>query len=374
MDLALVLLVWPLVAAAWMRKRGRSPAPFAAMLVPLAAGVAGSWLALYATLRGLAISGAAPHAAAAGIRDALLCIPVGGAFALASGVAALIRRHRAFVDGVVLFLLGVLVIEIACLLFVCATIASGRWQFSAVAAGGVTAAIAAAMAAWWTFVTGRGRVTARIVRFGIRAGENTRLPATYILPVDFLRILVKPAATMRRVLDTRGHRLVLPLVLAASVSAYLANRERVAQPLVVLLNLALLVGFFYLIAALTWAAGRFLGGTGSARDVRAALAWGLTPVIWAIVYRLPLAIWRPEVMIGFSDEGLHLASGAAGGCAVALVVAAAELAVLAWSLFVSTHTLAEAHRISWPLALASLGIVAVVPVIVVVAAFLTLLI
>src|SRR5204863_3841381 len=36
--------------------------------------------------------------------------------------------------------------------------------------------------------------------------------------------------------------------------------------------------------------GRLMGGQGSFRDVRAALAWSMVPMVWSPIYRLPLVL------------------------------------------------------------------------------------
>ncbi|HYH08863.1 MAG TPA: YIP1 family protein [Thermoanaerobaculia bacterium] len=189
---------------------------------------------------------------------------------------------------------------------------------------------------------------------------------------DFASVLIRPAETMRHVLDAHARRLVLPLAIAASISAVLGERDREVSLLAGVLNVAVLVGLFYVFAAIAYAAGRFLGGTGAARDVRAALAWGLMPVICAMVWRLPLAIVRPGTMlIDVGDGGFHFSNAPAGGCLMMLLALAAELTVLAWTIIVSAHTVSEAHRFSWTRGLATIAMAAVAPVIIAIAALLT---
>jgi hypothetical protein len=186
-----------------------------------------------------------------------------------------------------------------------------------------------------------------------------------------MRVLLWPAETMRRVLASEP-RYVLPLAIAASISSYLSDQPPLGRPFVILFNVAALVGVFYIFAALVYAAGKFIGGTGNARDVRAAVAWGLVPVIWAIAYRLPLAIWRPRSMlVDIGDDGFRFGDAAAGGCATAVLAVGAELIVIGWTLFVATNTVAEAHRFSWPRGLGAIAIAAVAPIVVVIAAILT---
>ena len=188
--------------------------------------------------------------------------------------------------------------------------------------------------------------------------------------MKFLRVLIRPAETMRDVLAGE-RRYVLPLAILASISAYLSDRPPL-RPLLLLFNIAVFVAVFYIVAAIVDYAGKFLGGTGTARDVRAGVAWGLVPIICAIAYRLPLALLRPQSMlVDVGDGGFRFRDASTGGCAIAIIGLAAELIVIGWTLFVATHTVAEAHRFSWPRGLGTIAIAAVVPVIVVLAAFLT---
>lgn len=175
---------------------------------------------------------------------------------------------------------------------------------------------------------------------------------------------------MRAVL-AQDRRYVPLLAILSSISAFLADRPPLHRPFVVLFNIVALVGVFYLFAAIAYFAGKFLGGTGSARDVRAGLAWGLAPVICAIVYRLPLTLWQPRSMLfDLGDSGFRFRNAPPGGCAIVILAIAAELFVIGWTIFVATHTVAEAHRFAWTRGLGTIAIAAVVPIIIMIAAFL----
>lgn len=197
---------------------------------------------------------------------------------------------------------------------------------------------------------------------------------------DLLLILVRPRETMRRVLETRGRRLVVPLVLLASFSAVLTRSNELFGATATLravnaaINVVAWVILFHLFAWIALVAGRFLGGTGTARDVRAALAWGLVPLVWAIVYRLPVALFAGSARggIGFDigDGGVRIGEITASGCVVPILLAVVELAVLVWSIVAASNTVAEAHRFSSLRGAATIGIAASAPVVIVIAAVL----
>lgn len=202
-------------------------------------------------------------------------------------------------------------------------------------------------------------------------------------------VMVKPRPTMRRILDSPGSKMVLPLFLLAVISGIVGDFdgpmmkelvERSGDWQLVLLVIGVcvlvtiaLVGLLYLYAWVPFFVGRFLGGTGDIRGVRAALAWGLAPPIWAMLYRVPAAIWLVS-----GQTALRMRNGKVafdpgmitGGCGVALVLIFLELIVLVWCAVVMSNTVAEAHDYSAPRAFGTLVIAAIAPAVVAVAAFL----
>jgi len=152
------------------------------------------------------------------------------------------------------------------------------------------------------------------------------------------------------------------------------------------LNVALIVagvfvGVLVVVTVLLWLfawvpflLGRFLGGTGRIRDVRAAFAWGLAPAIWALLYRVPVALslWssRNAVVplrdgkVGFEHQRI------ADGCGAGLVILLLEVAVFAWCVAVSSHTVAEAHKFSAWHGLGTILLSALTPFVVILAAVL----
>jgi hypothetical protein len=174
-------------------------------------------------------------------------------------------------------------------------------------------------------------------------------------------ILAAPGRTMRRIFEQRADRMFVPLLLLTYLSIVLSDvREKpfrvgreasialepgIVAALLAAVGALVFIGIFFVFAWVAQLIGRItFGGTGSAKDVRMALAWGLTPVAWALVYRIPLAIWaalnpRAEsTSIDFMNLGDHvlLATG----------ILALDLCVLVSYLVVSTFTLAVGHRIT----------------------------
>lgn len=207
--------------------------------------------------------------------------------------------------------------------------------------------------------------------------------------VTLARVSVLPRTEMRRILDAGPAGTLFPLVLLASASGFFKdfNAPAVAErlpvetwllPVIVVLFVLVMAlvgaGLLWLLAwGATWI-GRLLDGTGERGQVHLALAWGLAPVIWALLYRLPLSLMgvgnRTNLEIGGSrfrfDPGLF-----SRGCGVALLFALVDLAILGWYLTVASRTLAEAHRFSAWRGLGTLLICFAAPFVAVLAFFLS---
>lgn len=197
-----------------------------------------------------------------------------------------------------------------------------------------------------------------------------------------LAVVTAPRRTMRWMLDHPERRQSFAVVMAAVLSHHLRDVDRLqagkaiealglpASMMVSLVVIAvmLLVSaiFFFVFSGAAVAAGRMLGGTGTFGQVRTALAWGTAPQVWALVYRLPVAIFFPHLTKKSFGGGTAVGSADLSFSVVELswgivVIALAELGVLVWYLVVGSRTLAEAQNISSLRGLANLLMAVVLP-------------
>jgi hypothetical protein len=207
--------------------------------------------------------------------------------------------------------------------------------------------------------------------------------------MNLATILVRPRRTMRRILDAPRDRMVLPLAFLAIVSGYFSDRDvpgRFVQGeigpgmtamvfAILLLNVLLLLALFWFYSWVPLFVGRFLGGTAEIRQVRSAVAWGLVPLVWALLYRIPIAFWMRNGEAALQIKGRQVSVNPgllADGCGAALFVAMLELIVFLWTLTVASNTLAEAHNISTARGLGTLVLSAIVPLVVMIAAVLAI--
>lgn len=202
---------------------------------------------------------------------------------------------------------------------------------------------------------------------------------------DLLTILYRPRETMRRILDASGDRWTIQLVVLAYVctsfsDVNLRGIENIlpglrlvptmaAFLLVMLLSAAVWAGILYLFSWLIAVIARLLGGTAPLRDVRAALAWSLVPMVWSVIYRLPMAFYRNrfDVSGGRTREAV-INFLAHGGCTLLLLVTALQLLLAVWLLFVASSTVAEAERFSTAKGFGTLALCLVAPVLIGIAA------
>ena len=169
---------------------------------------------------------------------------------------------------------------------------------------------------------------------------------------------MRPRRTMRRILDEGRDRMVVPLVLLAYVSALFRDLSvegfRVALESTAPGHLAAILAFLLIcvplaavliLYGLSWVVahiGHLFDGVGTTRETRSALAWGLAPIIWALLYRIPGSFTHPATTPGRSLELFRLFQR--GG--VSALFAFTELLLLVWYLVVASATLGEAHRFS----------------------------
>lgn len=201
-------------------------------------------------------------------------------------------------------------------------------------------------------------------------------------------IMIRPRATMRRILDAGRDRMIIPLVLLATVSAILGDVDRSSleamrklpvHPALLIVGIVVGVSAFFLLMfyVFTWIAyamGRLLEGTATPREVRSAMAWGLAPVIWAILYRLPAVILSPGAMesrLRVNEKQVSFNPDLMGmGCLGSVIFTALELTMIVWYCVVASNTLGEANRFSGGRGFATLALTGISPALIMIAAFL----
>ncbi|HUP63172.1 MAG TPA: YIP1 family protein [Thermoanaerobaculia bacterium] len=200
-------------------------------------------------------------------------------------------------------------------------------------------------------------------------------------------IMIRPRETMREILDAAGSRRVIPIVLVASLSAMAGDfddrsfRHALRQEgyialiaaVVIIATTLLILGLLYLIAWVAQLIGRqVLEGTGTVADVRAALAWGMVPAIWALLYRIPVLFLVKREHVDFGAEAGFRISRISEGCWTGLLLATLELIAFIWAVIVTSNTLGEAHRFSSWRGLATLAMTCAVPFVIIIAAVLAM--
>ncbi len=207
---------------------------------------------------------------------------------------------------------------------------------------------------------------------------------------DLVTILYQPRQTIRRILDHAHDRWAVQIVLLAFVCASVNDSDihRLGDvlPGLSLISQIALVTVALAVVAMLWVLGLFLlawivtlvghvlGGLGSVADVRAALAWGMVPVIWSVIYRIPLAMFKSRFHVGphADPKTVLLDVIAHGGCAVAVIVLVLQLVMIVWCLFIGSSALGEAQRFSSWKGLANLALAIGLPVILLCGAVFTL--
>src|ERR1700693_4818264 len=125
-------------------------------------------------------------------------------------------------------------------------------------------------------------------------------------------ILIRPRQTIRTIVMQSRSRLVVPLlVVLATLSsstrdvrwqAYRQSPQLAAmmpKAWIICAGLAgILIGallVFYGFAFLAWGIGRLLGRTAVPRAVLLALTVSLAPLIWGLLWRIPVALFQPAM-------------------------------------------------------------------------------
>ena len=206
---------------------------------------------------------------------------------------------------------------------------------------------------------------------------------------DLVTILYQPRETMRRILD-RPDRWPLQIVFLAFVCASVNDIDvRHATgllpgirlfPGLAALALAIIIGGFSWIVTLfimSWIAsaiGRQMGGEGSTRDVRAALAWAMVPIIWSPIYRLPLILFgmTADISPNASERQELLKFVSRGGCSLLVLFFGFQLLFAIACIVLGSFTVAEAQRFSTQKGFVNVATTIALPLMVIAAAIFTL--
>lgn len=200
-------------------------------------------------------------------------------------------------------------------------------------------------------------------------------------------ICVAPRPTMRAVLESAVRPASISIVIAAMVSFSLRDLDvqglaQVQQslglstvmllaPLVLAFVSLFGIGFYFMVSGAATVIGRWmLQGTGTFRDVRLGVAWGLAPQVWALFFRLPVLLLWPDAVamlrggrgkIALGDIEITPFFSEDVPFYQVLVIGVLELAFFIWYLVVGSQTLAEVQGFSSMRGLANLLLAVVLP-------------
>jgi hypothetical protein len=200
-------------------------------------------------------------------------------------------------------------------------------------------------------------------------------------------ILYRPRATMRRILASASRWSVQVVILAAvctSVAADSDTREFSevlpgvhGVPLMATLALIIIsnaISWLLMWLIVSWIAAAvarlLLGGTGTNRDVRAALAWALVPAIWSPIFRIPFMFYARQLQaLPVRDTHRVLVDFVShGGCSLVVLYLFLLFASEIGCIVLGCFTLAEAERFSPQKGFIAIVSTIALPVLVIVAA------
>ncbi|MDX1582484.1 MAG: YIP1 family protein [Thermoanaerobaculia bacterium] len=191
---------------------------------------------------------------------------------------------------------------------------------------------------------------------------------------DLVAVMFRPRATMRAILDEEPGRLVKTILALSILSAILQDFDvkglyeatemfgpAVLAGIVAVALIAfsaLMVAFYLVISGAILLVGRWMEGTGSFKEVRTAVAWGLVPFVWSLAYLIPAVALSfstggsietagtPTLVL--SDSEMQWSGGALGSQPLYLFVLLLVLdaVFMIWYFVVTSHTIAAAHRFS----------------------------
>ncbi len=191
------------------------------------------------------------------------------------------------------------------------------------------------------------------------------MDAAEVLASPYVRICIRPRATIREIVDRDPRYMVIALVVIASLAGVVANLIGGANPTAFtisgkpiplvnphrwwMINLAgvvvaplFAIAFLYLNGAVLRWSGALLGGTAKAVEVRAALAWAAIPgiVVYAVNVLMRLAIPHPPAI---APRDFHAMMAETRRMLPAIAV---NLAFIVWVGVIMLKCVGEVHRFS----------------------------
>jgi hypothetical protein len=173
-----------------------------------------------------------------------------------------------------------------------------------------------------------------------------------------LTIWLRPRATLRRILDYDPGLLVMDLAKFSGISFFFQIIEiqfNEVGSLFLELFLILILGWLFGVVSISIAGaifhwtGSWLGGQGSAKELRAGIAWSSIPIMLLLIIEIPRKIlidmhWI-EALPGWLNFGqeINLMNVPIQVNALLLVV---SILLLGWQGLLFVKCLAEAHRFS----------------------------
>ncbi|MCA1732770.1 MAG: hypothetical protein LC732_04125, partial [Acidobacteria bacterium] len=176
--------------------------------------------------------------------------------------------------------------------------------------------------------------------------------------------------TIRWIVENRGARgaLALVIVLALVRTVVSIPRESYSAAIgawsawgalgiliaLLLFVAGLVTAGYFAVAGLTLMSGRWLGGKASWSSIRAALAWGIAPLYWGLLTRIPAAIFWPEAhsalnsdrVVRIGDETVRMSGFSQAPPLQLLILITLEFIVVTWLLVTLSRALAAVQEFS----------------------------
>jgi hypothetical protein len=209
----------------------------------------------------------------------------------------------------------------------------------------------------------------------VTATVNTSRSSAQFDASPFVGVWLSPRDTVRSIVNSDPRYMVLPLAAAAGITQSLDRAvgknagDVVSLPVILLMVLVLgpiggIIGL-HIGARLLHFTGKWLGGTATPEEIRAAVAWGGVPALWGALLWVPILLLSGAAVFT-SDMSVNEVNGVALLLSGAMILVQVGTAI--WSVFTGLHTLGEVQGFSAWKAFANgflAGLVVLVPLIVI---------